>query len=200
MYLKLKKYMVKILSKIKSFWDFIWHGKGALSWASFIIFSFIILSIAYPLFIGFLGFFGVSDIVAVVSGSMIHNKETEVTSYFTWLENNGFNINDTKNWNFPNGLNLGDVVIVMKAKPSEIKIGNVIVFKKYDNTPIIHRVVEIKEVNDKYYFTTKGDANPAILEFEKSTSEENVAGKGVISIPFLGIPKLIFTWIMGVFV
>lgn len=192
--------MVNVFKSIKKFWDFIWHGKGVLSWISFIIFSFIVLSIAYPLFIRFLGIFGVADIVAVVSGSMLHNEKTEVTSYFTWLERNGFTIDEAKEWPLPKGLNLGDVVIVMKIKPIEVKEGDVIVFKKYDNTPIIHRVVEVKESNGKFFFTTKGDANPTILNFEKSINEERLIGKGIFSIPFLGIPKLVFTWIMGVFI
>ena len=59
---------------------------------------------------------------------------------------------------------IGDILIIKKTDPSKIKIGDDITFKGSENElkglVITHRVIEKREENGKYYFVTKGLANP----------------------------------------
>ncbi|MDD5417745.1 MAG: signal peptidase I [Candidatus Nanoarchaeia archaeon] len=183
------------MNSIKKAWNFIWHGKGWKSWLAFLVFALVFVNIAYPLFIQFLGLFGVADLFAVVSESMVHNKDS-ITSYSIWLENN--NLNSTS-WDFQNGLYPGEVAVIMKVDPEEIYIGDVIVFRTETGIPIIHRVIMVNYEEDKYYFTTKGDANAGILSFEYKIPEERLVGKASFSIPFIGVPKYILTVVVGWF-
>ena len=59
---------------------------------------------------------------------------------------------------------------------------------------IIHRVFAKIKVGDKYYFMTKGDNNPVFDSYWFSIiPEQDVKGKVVVRIPFLGYFKLFIT-------
>jgi len=84
----------------------------------------------------------------------------------------------------------GDLIIMKKARASEINLGDVIIFKspRDPKTLILHRVVSLKFVNGKYYFLTKGDnprTNPEI-DFWGWVPEDNLVGKLVYRVPLLG--------------
>ena len=85
-------------------------------------------------------------------------------------------------------LNVGDAVIVIKVKPEEIKIGDIISYNKvipYSSSNIItHRVVEINKNGEFYIFKTKGDANNEIDKFDITYKE--IIGKVIFSIPKIG--------------
>lgn len=51
-----------------------------------------------------------------------------------------------------------DVIIIEGIEPSEVKVGDIIVYKHKDKL-IIHRVIERMEVDQRIYFKTKGDHN-----------------------------------------
>lgn len=98
-----------------------------------------------------------------------------------------------------------DMLVVKGVEPSEIKVGDTIVFYRvnvsdssqldYEREPIVHRVNTIyyNSTSDVYWFTTKGD-NPASNDnyitspdIEELTIHENrVIGKIVARIPYLG--------------
>ena len=59
---------------------------------------------------------------------------------------------------------------------------------KISNAPIIHRVVGAKEG----YYQTKGDHNSAMFSFENKVEREQVHGKVLLKIPYLGWVKVIF--------
>lgn len=63
----------------------------------------------------------------------------------------------------------------------------------YDNTPIVHRVVE-KHDNS---FETMGDANTGQIEFERNVTADQVYGKQVFKIPRLGLLKLVTMDLLG---
>lgn len=81
------------------------------------------------------------------------------------------------------GIKIGDVVIIHKIDGKDAKLGDIIMFPMGD-MKVTHRVIAIKEVNGKKYFTTKGDANP---DPERDpVPEKNVKGKVVMVIPKMG--------------
>ncbi|MCS7140141.1 MAG: signal peptidase I [Candidatus Nezhaarchaeota archaeon] len=79
----------------------------------------------------------------------------------------------------------GDVVLVVGVKPSDIRVGDIIVYKVSDKL-IIHRVIEISINDGKYFFRTKGDNNP--VPDLNLVSEDQVVGRvfGVI-LPRIGV-------------
>ena len=81
-------------------------------------------------------------------------------------------------------IKMGSVVVI---KPQEeYKVGDVITFGSYSKTkpPITHRIYQIKEVNGKKVYITKGDANNA--PDQKEVAKRDVVGKVLFSVPYLG--------------
>ncbi len=60
------------------------------------------------------------------------------------------------------GIATGDAVVVREADAGKLKVGEVIVFRDWDNKEnlVVHRVVGIEDMGYTRYFSTKGDANP----------------------------------------
>jgi len=79
----------------------------------------------------------------------------------------------------------GDMLLLKGVEDkNEIKIGEIIVFyNPGSNQPerIIHRVFDIKIIDDKPHFITKGDNNP--YPDRKPVPQENVIGVVVEKIP-----------------
>jgi len=92
----------------------------------------------------------------------------------------------------------GDVVFVIKVKPSDIKPGDIIVYEKPSGAYIIHRVTKIVNENSKIVIITKGDNNKY---YDPPISVNQVVGKvlsiyGIpVKLPFLGLISL---WIKSI--
>jgi len=56
-------------------------------------------------------------------------------------------------------LNVGDAVIYEEYDGEPIKEGDIVVFTKDDKTMVVHRVIDVQNLNGNVYYTTKGDAN-----------------------------------------
>ena len=84
----------------------------------------------------------------------------------------------------------GDLFVLHDSNPSEIALGDVIVYEKANKDKIIHRVIDIIISNAEYYFRVKGDnplSNPS-PDSEATTliHEDSVLGKIAYRIPYLG--------------
>jgi signal peptidase I len=183
---------IKILKKT---WHFIWEDDSALSWIVNIILAIILIKfIVYP---GLGLAFGTNyPIVAVVSDSMEHKM-----SFDRWWSMQG-NFYDGKNITmqeframpFRNGFNKGDLMVLLGAPPSKVKLGDVIVFMAGKPDPIIHRVVEIKNSEGAHIYETKGDHNQNQIVTswldETNVNEKAVVGRAVLRIPYLGWVKI----------
>jgi len=174
-------------------WYFIWEDDSLLSWIVNIILAFILVKfIIYP-GLGFI--LGTSyPVVAVVSGSMEHdepNFEEWWEQNRIWYGDNDITKDEFKEFNFKNGFNEGDIMVLYGTEPEDIKIGHVIVYaSQQNNPPIIHRVVSV-EKNGDIFFRTKGDHN--IIEDKEQIPDENYLGRAVLRIPYLGWVKISFT-------
>lgn len=185
---------MKVKEVIKKVWNFLWKEESLASYIAFTIVVFLLLRfVAFPIFLFVTGY---SDVAAVVSSSMEHNALTNYT-FYRWLEFNGFNISEVRNWPYLDGLKVGDVVVVKKVPPEEIHVGDIILFYT-EKGQIIHRVVYVRRSGNNYYYTTKGDANPIIMSVEKDIPYEEVKGKLVKKIPYIGWPKVIFSKIIPI--
>ncbi len=100
---------------------------------------------------------------------------------------------DFENYVFKRGFSKGDILFIIKPDYKDIKLGDVIIFEAGRQHPIIHRVINIKQKNGKYYFSTIGDNNVQQLSAEKEISEDKIVGKAIFRIsPYIGWAKLIF--------
>ena len=76
---------------------------------------------------------------------------------------------------------VGSLIIVQPVDHKELKVGDPITFTIAEDRVVTHRIVDIK---DYEWFTTKGDANE--VEDASPTYYENIIGKPIFSIPYLG--------------
>jgi signal peptidase I len=131
--------------------------------------------------------------VSVLSGSMVHDENTEI-NYYQWLERNmGYNRSYVNSWPIRNGFLVGDLPIVQGS--DNYKVGDVIVYDVAGQSiPIIHRIIKI---NSDGTFMTKGDHNSDLLPFEYSVRRDQTQGKVIFIIPKLGYFKVIFSWFFG---
>lgn len=103
-------------------------------------------------------------------------------------EENGIFLEDSEEWVFRDGFSKGDIIFVVGAK--NVEIGDVIIFEAGAKYPLIHRVIAADET-----YGTKGDnylTNPGQLAVEEEIYEEQIIGKALFRIPYLGWVKLIF--------
>ncbi len=193
--------MIKqIKQQSKKIWDFLWKSDSLASWIVSLILAFIIIKfIFFPLLSLILG--SSMPLVVVESTSMHHpgnfigntiGSEHSFESWWKekgeWYSNNGINKQDAKEWNLNSGLEMGDIVVVGKA--DNLKIGDIIIFQANRKYPIIHRIVEIKNIQGQKVYSTKGDNNSRQLTSEKNITKKDIIGKALIKIPKIGWTKL----------
>ena len=110
---------------------------------------------------------------------------------------------------FERTLHIGDLIVVQGVNPADLNAdypnSDIIVFRDprdpTDPDLIVHRIVSKQEVNGKLYFRTKGDGNgidkwpatPQPQEYDPwqdngvaGVSEDNVVGKVIMRVPWMG--------------
>ncbi len=206
------------LSYLKKFWHYLWYDDSLGSYVVNFAVAFIFIKFIFFPAIGF-ALNNDYPIVAIVSGSMEHKivdhricsnyvvdvskKNLDRDEWWSFCSNYYIsNYNLTKEnfetFDYRNGLNIGDVMVLYGSKPENIEVGDVLVFVPQSKAffeqkgPVIHRVVKKwQDENGKYHFATKGDHNAeSFNNFENDITEENVIGVGVLKIPFIGYVKL----------
>jgi len=186
---------------------FSWYQKYKDGWIGnvvSIIGGFLIALIIYNSLIFVLG--TSTPLVSVFSGSMEHDYfdaqigyqsgifgvalEDYWGSYGSWYDEKGIVIEEFKEFPVSGGFKKGDMLIVVKG--DNLNVGDVIVFDSgYFSYPIIHRIVEISDEGIK----TKGDHNPVADSWV--LTNEQVYGKAVVVIPFVGWVKVLFSEMTG---
>ena len=90
-------------------------------------------------------------------------------------------------------INKGDAVIAYKAVNPQINVDDVIVFE-IPGKIVIHRVIDIEEIEGIKYYRTKGDANPTKDNFDVTMSQ--IKGKVKMRVPYIAIPSVFLSEIM----
>lgn len=89
-------------------------------------------------------------------------------------------------------ISIGDVAVIHKLPKekirSEVEVGDIILFSM-DEIKVTHRVIGITEIEDNYFYATKGDANHA--PDSGWTLQDNIQGKVVMVVPKVGWPSLL---------
>ena len=78
----------------------------------------------------------------------------------------------------------GLIYTTKNVDTDELEVGDVITFQMSQTTIATHRIVDIKDEGGTRMFQTKGDANAA--PDQNLVPEQNVIGKSLFSIPYLG--------------
>lgn len=174
---------MQIKKTLLSFWDFLRKD----TWPSFLVSLILIVIFIKLIFFPTLAMITSAPLplVVVESCSMYH-----ATSFQGWWERNqgwyesrNITLTDFKEFPLKNGLNKGDIVIVWGK--SEIRRGDIIIFKAKTKYPVIHRIIAEQPLS------TKGDNNADQLFLEQAIPDGALMGKAVVRIPYLGWIKLI---------
>ena len=90
-------------------------------------------------------------------------------------------------------LNKGDAIVYESYEKQAINEGDVLIFNK-DKIRIIHRVIEIKEINGQKRYFTKGDANQKVDD--GYITEKDIIGISLFKIKYIGYPSI---WVNDIF-
>jgi len=107
---------------------------------------------------------------------------------------------------FERTLHVGDLIIIQKMKAEEIKAepypnGDIIVFRKPgDEDLIVHRAIAKENRSGTWYFQTKGDGNSIPDSTSPNIPEENVVGKVVMRVPWIGHLALALRSTSGIYI
>lgn len=186
----------KLRKFFNNFWYIVWKDESFKGWIISIIFIFIIIKFLFFPLLSLTT--GTKLPLAIVESCSMYHKGNLFSNYNSWWERHENKYLDFqltkeqfKNFNFKNGFSKGDILFIIKAKPEKLETGDVIIFNGGRETPIIHRIIDIKE--EKYIFSTMGDNNNGQLSVEKEIKSDQLIGKAVFRIsPWFGWAKLIF--------
>jgi len=182
----------------KRFWYYFWKDDTIWGW----IFSFAVIIILIKfVFFPFLNFAtGTALPLAIVESCSMYHEGDLFSNPNKWYDAHEskyeqFDISKEQfsEFKFKKGFNKGDILFVFGTKPEKLKVGDTIIFQASQTTPVIHRIIEIKEEDGERIFSTMGDNNNGQLPFEKNIKEEQIIGRASLRlIPYLGWGKLIF--------
>lgn len=183
---------------LKKFWHFLWKDNSFKGWLFSIIFLFVFIKFIFFPFLSLVT--GTALPLAIVESCSMYHKGNLFSDFDMWWDRHEnkypeFIINQLDFQNFPmkNGFNKGDILLIVKANPEKLKVGNIIIFNANQRNPVIHRIVNIKEINGQKVFSTLGDNNMGQIDLEKEITENQLVGKAVLKIaPYAGWVKLIF--------
>ena len=180
------------------FWHLLWKDNSWKGWIFSIIFLFVFIKFIF--FPGLSLATGSSLPMAIVESCSMYHQGNIFSDYDQWWKDHNQKYNEYEidkdsfeNFKFKNGFNKGDILLIVKATPEKLKVGDVIIFNGGRQNPLIHRIIEIKNENGEYTFSTMGDNNNGQLVVEQNIKTEQLVGKAVFKLaPYLGWGKLIF--------
>lgn len=180
----------------KKFWHLLWKDESWKGWLFSIVFLFIFIKFIFFPILSLAT--GTSLPLAIVESCSMYHKGNLFSNYNSWWSNHeekyaGFDIikEDFSNFKFSNGFNKGDILFITGTSPKDVKIGDVIIFNANYQNPLIHRVIDIRNEEGVYSFSTIGDNNNGQLEVEKNISENQIVGKANFKLaPYIGWVKL----------
>lgn len=190
----------KIKEIWKKFWFLLWKDDSLKGWIFSIVFLFVFIKFIF--FPGLSLLTGTSLPLAIVDSCSMYHKGNLFSDFDSWWTTHEwkytqYNItNETfDEFTLEEGFNKGDILFMIGAKkhPEKLKVGDVIIFEAGQKNPVIHRIIEIEQREDKYFFSTLGDNNNRQLGVEEEISQEKLIGKAVFRLaPYAGWGKLIF--------
>lgn len=182
----------------KKFWFLLWKDDSFKGWIFSIVFLFVFIKFIF--FPGLSLVTGTSLPLAIVESCSMYHKGNLFSDFDSWWERHDdkyekhtINKLDFKDFPFKNGFNKGDILLIVGANTKNLEEGDIIVFNANQQNPVIHRIIDVKEIRGEKIFSTIGDNNNGQLSFEGEIKESQIRGKAVAKIaPYFGWVKLIF--------
>lgn len=84
-------------------------------------------------------------------------------------------------------LGVGDMVLIQKCTPNDIKENDIIQYKR-DRYTVVHRVIKKFQKDGNFYFVTKGDNNSD--EDMDPVNEDQLIGKVIFKIKYIALPTI----------
>ncbi len=183
---------------LEKFWFLFWRDDSLKGWIFSIIFLFIFIKFIFFPALSLLT--GTSLPLAIVESCSMYHEGNLLSSFDKWKNSNSekyseFQLTDEdfENFTLKKGFNKGDILFIVGTKPEKIHIGDVIIFNAGTNNPIIHRVINVENIDGKISFSTIGDNNEGQLSIEKNISPDRIVGKASLRLmPYIGWIKLVF--------
>ena len=180
------------------FWFIVWKDDSLKGWMLSILFIFIFIKFIFFPTLSLVT--GTSLPLSIVESCSMYHDGNLFSNYGNWWERHEnkyspyiINKLDFQDFKFKNGFNKGDILFIVRAKPEKLEVGDVIIFSAGRENPVIHRIINIRNTDGEYTFSTIGDNNNGQLSFEKEIKSEQLVGKAVFKLaPYLGWGKLIF--------
>jgi signal peptidase I len=203
-----KKHNKKIKEGFHKFWYLLWQDDSFKGWIFSLIFLFLLVQ--YIIFPSLRLVTGTSLPLAIVETCSMYHQGNFFSTFQGWFDSNKeekylrYNITKEEFEKFPlnRGFSKGDIIFMVKANLNKLQVGDIIAFDAgTKSTPIVHRIIKIREEDGKRIFTTMGDNNQEILKpnnnlwniDEESIKEKQILGKVLFRIaPEIGWVKLIF--------
>lgn len=216
-----------IWKNIKEAWNWVWNSDSFLSWIVALVLIFVFVKfIFFPLLALIMG--TTLPLAGIESSSMDHRVIKDDSGRFglcgnsylkkdykdfdeyweicgSWYEENDITKEEFSKFSMKNGFSKGDIVVVYgRFQP---KLGDIIIFRANPESiaprPIIHRIVKIEDNK----IETKGDhnrlqltsSNNAYLTDETNINNNQLIGKALFKIPYLGWPKIWLVEFLKVF-
>lgn len=183
---------------LKKFWEIVWKDDSFKGWLISLIFIFVVIKFIFFPLLNLVT--GTTLPLAIVESCSMHHSGNIFGNFNNWWERHDLkyeNLNIDKSefqeFSLKKGFSKGDIIFIIRAKPEKLKIGDIIIFNSNQKNPIIHRVIDIRQEQGKYIFSTIGDNNNGQLAIEQSISEDQLVGKAVLNLfPSVGWAKLVF--------
>lgn len=221
--------MERLGERIKKTWHWIWYSDSVLSWIVALIIIFIFVKyIFFPVLSLIMGtslpLAGVES--SSMDHQIIHDESGtynlcgttfthDTVSYISfdeywricgeWYEEHHISKDTFSNFHLKNGFKKGDIVIVWgRFTP---KVGDIIIYKPNTDSlaprPIVHRIISIEDER----VATKGDHNREQLTAknnylrtdETEITQDQIIGKVILKIPYLGWFKIWMTELLQMF-
>ncbi len=182
----------------KKFWWIVWKDDSFRGWIVSLLFIFIMIKFIFFPLLNLAT--GTSLPLAIVESCSMYHQGDLFGNFNNWWERHDskyfpLKIDKTEfsDFVFKKGFNKGDILFIIRARPEKLEIGDVIIFNAEQKNPVIHRIINIKQENNTYVFSTIGDNNNGQLSVEKEINENQLVGKAVLRIaPAIGWGKLVF--------
>ncbi len=198
---------MSVKQALKKFWNILWKDDSPKGWIISLVVIFILVKFVFFPVLNLAT--GTKLPLVVVESCSMYHKGDVLTNFDDWwsrhtLKYSQFNIEKEsfQSYRINDGFNKGDIILAIGVKPEKIKQGDILIFQPNQDalkqTPIIHRVVQIDKNTGK--IQTMGDNNAHSLMLnnnvyridETITGPDQVIGKAVLKIPYLGWAKLVF--------
>jgi len=205
--MELRKIGEKTKKGFNKFWFLLWKDNSIKGWLFSMIFLFVFIKFVFFPVLNLVT--GTALPLAIVESCSMYHQGNILSNFNDWFTRHNTKYSELEitktefqSFIFKNGFSKGDILFIVGANPDKLKIGDIIAFKSGTrNTPVIHRIIGIKEEDGTKIFTTIGDNNAKMLipnnnvggVDEREITEQQIVGKAVFRLaPALGWVKLIF--------